>query len=81
MTVLGWTQALWSTNTAGNSGARITMQGDGDLVLNSSSNAVLWKSAWSGPIDSYRLVMQNDGNAVCYTSAGHAIWSTKYGQT
>ena len=33
---------LWATHTDGNSGAYLNVQSDGNLVIYSASNAVLW---------------------------------------
>ena len=34
--------AVWSTQTSGNSGAYLNVQDDGNMVIYSSTNAVLW---------------------------------------
>ncbi|MGE5453125.1 MAG: hypothetical protein ACM3VZ_14935 [Acidobacteriota bacterium] len=70
-------QALWSSGTAGRSGARLELQSsDGNLVLYSTSGAAIWATA-TGGLGATRLVMQNDGNLVLYTSSGKAVWATK----
>jgi hypothetical protein len=33
---------VWSTNTAGNPGAYLNLQDDGNMVIYSASNTVLW---------------------------------------
>ncbi len=69
-------QALWSSNTAGNSGTRLVMQGDGNLVIYNSSNVAVFVTGTVG-ITGARLVMQTDGNLVLYASDGRAWWASK----
>jgi len=38
----GFAIPVWSTNTAGNPGAYLNVQDDGNMVIYSASNAVLW---------------------------------------
>jgi hypothetical protein len=66
----------WSSGTAGNPGAGLTMQADGNLVLYSSTHSALWSSrTWDRP--GAWAIMQNDGNFVVYASGGQkALWST-----
>ncbi|SEL30816.1 beta-galactosidase [Streptacidiphilus jiangxiensis] len=61
--------------TACNGGYKLTLQGDGNLVLSRSGTA-LWSSgtAHSGAT---RVVMQGDGNLVLSTGTGAAVWSTR----
>jgi Calcineurin-like phosphoesterase len=70
--------ALWSANTGGKGGVRLTMQSDGNLVLYTSANAALWSTATSGKGGTY-LMTQSDGNAVLYSASGAVVWSTNTG--
>ena len=70
--------ALWASNTNGQAGSRLTLQGDGNLVLYTSSNTALWSSKTPGTTGS-RLVMQNDGNLALYNTSNAVIWSTGTG--
>ncbi len=38
----GFPNPVWSTNTAGNPGAYLNVQGDGNMVIYSASNTPLW---------------------------------------
>lgn len=71
-------QALWSTKTAGNPGARAIMQSDGNFVIYSSSNKALWNSGTNW-YNGARAVIQTDGNFVIYNAQGRAIWSRTTG--
>ena len=66
----------WSSETAGNPGAELMMQDDGNLVLYSSTHAALWSSrSWGHP--GAWAIMQSDGNVVVYEAGGRkALWST-----
>lgn len=61
-------QQLESTNRK----YRLVLQGDGNLVLYSNSNAI-WTAGTFGQQVSL-LSMQGDGNLVLYNSAGRAVW-------
>ena len=66
-------RALWSSATQGHPGARVFMQGDGNLVVYASSGAALWNSGTGGS-SANRLEVQDDANLVLYGSA--AVWSS-----
>ncbi|MVU82773.1 LysM peptidoglycan-binding domain-containing protein [Nocardia sp. ET3-3] len=53
----------------------LTLQNDGNLVLNEPGDEV-WASGTHGQ-DVQRAVMQDDGNFVLYKSDGSAAWSTE----
>ncbi|MFT6028421.1 MAG: hypothetical protein ACI8O8_000145, partial [Oleiphilaceae bacterium] len=72
--------ALWSSKTNGQNTTRLTMQGDGNLVLYSSSGSAAWSSKTNGT-GAVKAVMQNDGNFVIYTASNAAVWSTDTAQT
>jgi len=64
--------ALWSTGTAGDSGASVTMQGDGNLVIYENGVAK-WSSGTAGFSGAY-LALQDDSNLVVYQGS-HALWA------
>jgi hypothetical protein len=66
-------RALWSTETAGDDGARALLQSNGNLVLYSDTGEALWSSNTSTGGCS-NLVMQNDGNLVVYNKT-RATWA------
>ncbi len=66
--------AVWSTNTAGNPGARIVFQNDGNLVVYRTNNTVAWSSNTFGCCG-WRLGMHNDGNFVIW-NGGIPVWNT-----
>lgn len=66
--------AIWCSNTSGNPGAYLGVQGDGNIVIYSSSGHALWATGTNGkPVISF--VMQSDGNLVAYTS-NSAVWGS-----
>jgi len=72
-------EVFWNARTGGNVGARLVMQGDGNLVIYIGSKA-LWNTQTAGKGSSY-LEMQNDTNLVTYTAQNTATWSYKTGRT
>jgi surface antigen len=74
--------ALWSSRTAGSTGARAVMQSDGNLVLYVGSTAI-WTTGTAGYGGSY-LSVQDDGNIVSYWPNGPtwaSSWHRQWGQT
>lgn len=69
-----WTnhRLVWKTPTAGSGANRFVNQGDGNLVLYSST-APVWAS--NTPGGASNLVLQSDGNLVHYRS-GTPVWSS-----
>jgi hypothetical protein len=61
--------------TSCNGDYTLDMQGDGNLVLYTSSGSALWASNTSGSAAD-EAVMQGDGNFVLYTSSGSAVWAS-----
>jgi len=66
---------LWSTNTAGHSTSQLVMQGDGNLVLYSTTGQALWHTYTSGNSGSI-LALQDDCNLAIYAPGHRPIWST-----
>jgi predicted lipoprotein with Yx(FWY)xxD motif len=70
--------AIWSTNTAGNAGARTILQRDGNFVLQDTGNRAIFSANTHGTTASF-VIVQDDGNVVLYDAAKKALWSTKTG--
>jgi hypothetical protein len=51
----------------------LNMQGDGNLVLRTSSGSAVWYSATSGHDGAY-LVVQNGGDVVIYAASSTELW-------
>ena len=70
--------ALWSSVTAGDTGASVAMQTDGNLVIYApgctGANGSCWASNTGGD-NGANLAVQNDGNVVIYFGST-AVWST-----
>jgi hypothetical protein len=82
LTLTARRQVLWASRTAGNPGARLTLQPDGDVVVYSSRNAPLWASNLRGPLGArYHLTVQDDGNVVVYSAAGKPLAATRTNQS
>ena len=69
------TQLIWSTGTAG-SGARATMQANGNLVVYGSDGTPLWQSGTGGRQGRFELDLRRGGNLVIQ-AAGVPIWSRR----
>jgi hypothetical protein len=68
-------RAIWSSGTFGKSVGHMYMQGDGNLVIYSTTGQALWSSGTAGQGPS-TLTMQDDGNLVIYNQLGRATWSS-----
>jgi hypothetical protein len=76
--------ALWASNTAGKTSAKLIMQTDGNLVLYDATNNPVWGTIEDGGITGTPvsgLSIQNDGNLVIYgpnnsTGAQSILWSS-----
>jgi hypothetical protein len=53
---------------------KLVFQSDGNLVLRTPSNSVLWATGTVGK--AVRLAIQSDGNVVLYDGSGESIWAT-----
>jgi serine/threonine protein kinase len=71
-------KTLWSTY--GSIGDRVIMQDDGNLVVVTKADSIVWDSKTNSTQGDYFLVMQDDGNLVIYRGkrGGSAvpIWAT-----
>ncbi len=66
-------RAIWrGSNLTG----RLVMQGDGNLVMYSTTGAVLFHTGTYGNAGA-SVVVQSDGNVVVYSATGKALWSNK----
>lgn len=65
----------WASNTAGQPGASVRMQGDGNLVMYAANGQPLWNSGTWQHAGS-RLVVQNNGNVVILRPDGVQVWAT-----
>jgi uncharacterized membrane protein YgcG len=68
----------WTSNTAGNPGAYLEMQPDGNLVVYRSDRYPLWASNTNGYGPSAFARLQSDGNFVVYSRA--ALWASNTNQ-
>jgi hypothetical protein len=65
--------AIWSTNTQGNPGSSLVMQGDGNLVVYRPNGTAIWNTnTWGTAAD--RLVLYDDGDLVLLDPTGQVIW-------
>lgn len=67
-------KSIWSSRTAGNSGAYAAFQGDGNLVVYSKAGKPLWSTGTRA--GAKRLILQHDANLVTYSTANKPLWST-----
>lgn len=74
LVLTGPTGILWSSNTAGQSGAVMQFQPDGNLVLYRSGTPI-WASGTDGN-QCGSLNLQNDGNLVIYAMGAIPVWAT-----
>jgi len=63
----------WSSETYGQLGNRVIMQGDGNLVIYTDRDAAIWHTHTQGNPGS-RLILQDDGYIVIYTDEDIPIW-------
>jgi hypothetical protein len=70
------TKALWTSPTAGQSGARATMQKEGNLVIYSRDDKPLWSTPTAGNPGAYLLLPEQSGNLVIYSRTNQPLWSS-----
>ncbi len=61
--------------TSSNGLYRLTLQGDGNLVLSNKAGSALWATGTNGK-GGVKLILQGDSNPVLYTSSGSPVWSS-----
>ncbi|MFE9094978.1 FG-GAP-like repeat-containing protein [Streptomyces sp. NPDC007264] len=61
--------------TYGSRSMKLTMRDDGNLVITSSSNTVVWQTGTAGNAGA-KAVMQTDGNLTVISGSGAKLWST-----
>jgi hypothetical protein len=71
------TSVVWSTNTSGNWGAKLTFQTDGNLVLYSATGAALWNTSTNSS-GANQVALGDDGNVVV-TASGTQKFTTNIG--
>ena len=64
--------AVWASNTMG-TGAYVTHQTDGNVVVYSASGSAMWDTGTHGQSTEV-LTMQDDGHLVLYRPDGSASW-------
>ncbi len=74
LVLYGHGRAVWSSRTAGHSGANLVVQGDGNIVIYHNGKA-LWNTRTGGD-GVNRLAMQSDGNLVARTASNQAKWAS-----
>jgi len=70
-------RVLWDTGTANSPAERLTMQGDGNVVLYTRFNRPIWNTGITGPNMRHGqvFILQDDGNLVVY-SRGQVYWAS-----
>jgi hypothetical protein len=66
---------LWASNTGGQGGTRLSLQGDGNLVIYTSTGRPLWASNTQGQ-GVTTLLLQGTGDLVLRDGAGNSKWAT-----
>lgn len=73
----------WGSGKHGFENARLNMQTDGNLVVNtnapqwSSQTMAFFDSKWGGADKPIKLVLENDGKLNLYNAAGAVVWTAK----
>jgi hypothetical protein len=67
---------VWQSNTAGQGATKLSLQNDGNLVLNTASNQSKW-AASSNNTAVQRLVLSNDGNLLICNNHNAVLWALK----
>lgn len=68
-----WQRTLWSTRTAGHSGARLVLDSTGNLAVRATSGKALWASRTHGR---YAVLQLHDSGNLVLTARGHLLWYT-----
>jgi hypothetical protein len=72
--------ALWASGTNGKGAVRLDMQGDGNLVLYTSTGTAVWATGTNGK-GANRANLQNSGNFALLTPSNVSVWATNTGAT
>ena len=64
---------IWSSETAGNEGARLVMQEDGNLAIYAIGGVPVWNSGTAGNPGAYLRIL-DEGKAVLYSKEGGILW-------
>jgi hypothetical protein len=68
-------QPIWSTKTEGKGGVRVTLQGDGNLVMTNAANAVVWSSV-SANKGGIGMLLSTSGTLAIVNGNGVPIWTS-----
>jgi hypothetical protein len=68
-------QPIWSTRTAGGGGVKVTLQGDGNLVMTNAANAVIWSSV-SANKGGIGMLLSTSGTLAIVNGNGVPIWTS-----
>jgi hypothetical protein len=68
--------AVWASDSVGNAGDRLVMQGDGNAVLWTSDNRLIWSTGMWG-YNGAIFMLQDDQNLVEYQN-GVALWARSW---
>jgi hypothetical protein len=66
----------WGAGTFGYPGSSLRLFADGNVLIYSADNTVLWQTSTAQSGGTNRLIMQSDGNLVLYTSTGKPVWNS-----
>jgi hypothetical protein len=73
--------SVWATpaHSLALSGAKLTMQGNGNVVLRNHAGRAVWNTHTAGTGTHNRLVLMDSGDLVVYTAASKRVWSSGSG--
>lgn len=75
----GSSQKLWSSSSGDNDlgKGQVKMESNGQMqVVNTATQAILYKSTLPSDGSNFYLIMQNDGNLVTYDDKASPKWAT-----
>lgn len=76
--LMGYGITLWQSKTAGQPGARFTLQEDGNLVIYNRENLAIWSSdTWGSAFAGSALQLGDDGNLSLAHPQGQIVWETR----
>ena len=68
-----------ASNTHGKGGTWLALQGDGNLVLYTSSGQPVWATGTNGKLVSY-LILRNNGRLALISPSGSVAWESPAGE-
>ncbi len=76
--LMGYGITLWQSKTAGQPGARFTLQTDGNLVIYNRENIAIWSSdTWGDAFAGSTMRLGDDGNLSLVHPQRQIIWETR----